>query len=391
MGPKIVIIGGGIGGLTAAVACARRGLDAEVYEQAPELKEVGAGVGLWANALRALEPIGLAGPAARLGGGLAGSGIKRPDGTWLMYQPQEVMRQRWGAGFAPVHRAELQRLLASQLDPATIHLGTRCTGFQDTAEAVNVHFADGRQLQADVLIGADGVHSAVRGTLLGTTPLRYRGYTAVRSLTPAGSVPLPDDGIETWGQGARFGLAPASGERIIWYATWNAPAGTADDIGMQARLLRLFGAWHDPIRAVIEATPEDVVVRNDIYDRWPARTWTRGRVALIGDAIHPMTPDLGQGACQAIVDAVTLAGCLAEAAGLRAGLRAYQQRRRRNAATATLLARGFGTAGQWEGRRTCAVRDALLKAMPLSVQLRQLDLVVGRRAEVSPVRPAPRD
>jgi glycine/D-amino acid oxidase-like deaminating enzyme len=127
MGPKIVIIGGGIGGLTAAVACARRGLDAEVYEQASELKEVGAGVGL--------------------------------------------------------------------------------------------------------------------------------------SLTPAGSVPLPDDGIETWGQGARFGLAPASGERIIWYATWNAPAGTADDIGMQARLLRLFGAWHDPIRAVIEATPEDVVVR----------------------------------------------------------------------------------------------------------------------------------
>ena len=383
MGPRIVIIGGGIGGLTAAAALARRGLAAEVYEQAPELKEVGAGVGLWANALWALETIGLAGAVGQLGERVDRQGVKRPDGSWLMCYPQELLEKRWGAGFAAVHRADLQRLLAAQLDPAAIHLGARCTGFQDTPQAVTVHFADAHEVKADVLIGADGVHSAVRATLLGPAPLRYRGYTVVRSLTPAGSVRLPREGIETWGQGARFGFAPTRGDRIIWYASWNTPAGGEHDGGLRAHLLALFGDWHDPIPAVIEATPEDTIVRNDIYDRWPARTWTRGRVALIGDAIHPMTPDLAQGACQAIIDATTLASCLAEASDPRAALREYQRRRWRNAARTTLLARSFGNTGQWDGRLTCAARNALLRAMPLSLQLRQLDLVIGHRGHLS--------
>jgi 2-polyprenyl-6-methoxyphenol hydroxylase-like FAD-dependent oxidoreductase len=129
MRSKIAIIGGGIGGLAAAVALARKGLAAEVYEQAPALEEVGAGVGLWPNALTALAPIGLAGKVGQLAVTLAGQGIKRPDGGWLLRIPGEVMAQRWGAGFALVHRAELQQLLASELDPSCIHLGARCTGF----------------------------------------------------------------------------------------------------------------------------------------------------------------------------------------------------------------------------------------------------------------------
>lgn len=244
----------------------------------PKIVVIGGGIG------------GLAGEVVRLGERVARQGVKRPDGIWLMCYPEEALEKGWGAGFAAVQRADLQRLLASQLDPAAIHLGARCNGFRDTPEAVTVHFADGREVKADVLIGADGVHPAVRARLFGPAPLRSRGYTGVRSLTPAGSVPLPGDGIETWGRGTRFGLAPAPGGRIIWYATWNAPSGEEPADGMRAHLRALFGAWHDPIPAVIEATPEDAIVRNDIYDRWPARTWTWGRVALVGDAIHPMTP-----------------------------------------------------------------------------------------------------
>ena len=377
MGPKIAIIGGGIGGLTAAVALARKGLAAEVYEQAPVLEEVGAGVGLWPNALTALAPIGLAGKVAQLAVKLAGQGIKRPDGAWLLCIPGEVMAQRWGAGFVLVHRAELQQLLAAELGPSAIHLGARCTGFEDSGQAVTAHFADGRKVQADVLVGADGVHSAVRAQLFGPAALRYRGYTAVRSITPAGSVPLPRDGIETWGQGARFGLGPTSGERVIWYAMWNAPAGAHDAGDTAARLRELFSGWHEPIPAVIDATPQAAVIRSDIYDRRPARTWSRGRVALIGDAIHPMTPDLAQGACQAILDATTLATCLAASRDTRAAIRDYQQRRWRNAAAATLMARNMGTMGQWKRHTACTTRNTLMRSIPLSLQLRQFDLVLG--------------
>jgi 2-polyprenyl-6-methoxyphenol hydroxylase-like FAD-dependent oxidoreductase len=200
----------------------------------------------------------------------------------------------------------------------------------------------------------------------------------VGALTPAGSVPLPADASETWGRGIRFGLAPTSGGRVIWYAAWKAPPAAADDGGVPQHLLRLFGDWHEPIRAVLEATPSHTTVRKDVYDRLPGRTWTRGRVALIGDAIHLMTPDLGQGACQAMVDAVTLADCLAQAGRLDAALADYQRQRWRNATLTTVLARTFGRMGQADRHLSCAARDALVRALPLPVQLRQLDLVVGR-------------
>jgi 2-polyprenyl-6-methoxyphenol hydroxylase-like FAD-dependent oxidoreductase len=308
MRPKIAIIGGGIGGLTAAVALARQGLAAEVFEQAPVLEEAGAGVGLWPNALAALAPIGLAGKVAQLAVKLAGQGIKRPEGTWLLFIPGEVMAQRWGAGLVLVHRAELQQLLAGELGPSAIHLGARCTGFDDGGQAVTAYFADGRKVQAEVLAGADGVHSAVRAQLFGPAALRYRGYTAVRSITPAGSVPLPRDAIETWG---------------------------------------------------------------------------RGRVALLGDAIHPMSPDLTQGACQAILDATTLATCLAASPDTPAAIRGYQQRRWRNAAAATVMARNMGAMGQWKGHTVCTTRNTLIRSLPLSLQLRQFDLVLGAPLQVN--------
>jgi 2-polyprenyl-6-methoxyphenol hydroxylase-like FAD-dependent oxidoreductase len=158
---------------------------------------------------------------------------------------------------------------------------------------------------------------------------------------------------------------------------WNTPAGSHDAADTAARLREVFADWHEPIRTIIDATPTAAVIRSDIYDLRPARTWGRGRVALIGDAIHPMTPDLAQGACQAILDATTLATCLAASRDTGAAIRDYQRRRWPNAAVTTLMARNMGAVGQRKGHTVCAARNALIGSIPLSLQLRQFDLVLG--------------
>jgi 2-polyprenyl-6-methoxyphenol hydroxylase-like FAD-dependent oxidoreductase len=184
--------------------------------------------------------------------------------------------------------------------------------------------------------------------------------------------------MDTWGRGGHFGLQPTSGDRILWYAGLNADEGEPNDDRTRQRLLEMFGRWHAPIPAVINATPPESVIRTDIYDCWPRREWNRGSIVLVGDSIHPMTPDLGQGACQAIVDGTTLATCLSEKDDVSEAIRAYHKSRYRNAAITMLFSRVWGEASQWDGRLACAMRDKLLRTMPLSLQLRQLDLVIQK-------------
>jgi 2-polyprenyl-6-methoxyphenol hydroxylase-like FAD-dependent oxidoreductase len=172
------------------VALEASGTDVELYEQAVELGEVGAGIGLWANALRALETFGMSEKVLSLSGRPVGTGVRRPDGQWLMRLPKETMESRWRGGFISVHRAELHALLVAQLDPATVHLGARCAGFEQENGRVRVQFDNGDEVETDVLIGADGVHSVVRAGLTGPARLRYRGYVNWRGVTPPGSVPL---------------------------------------------------------------------------------------------------------------------------------------------------------------------------------------------------------
>ena len=388
MGAKIAVIGGGIGGLTAAIALARRGLAVEVYEQAPELKEVGAGVGMWPNAMAAFERIGLADRVARLGARIDRQGLDAARRQLAAVPPGPADDPAVGGRVrgGPPGRTAATAGRRSRPGPALFHLGARCTGFEDNGSAVIARFADGRRCGPMSGSARTGCIGRPGRALFGPAPLRYRGYTAVRSLTPAGSVPLPRDGWEIWGRGARFGQGPTSGDRIIWWATWNAPAGRKDDGDTPALLREHFGTWPNPVPAIIDATPQAALVRNDIYDRRPARTWGRGRVVLLGDAIHPMTPDLAQGACQAVVDATTLASCLAASRDTTAALQAYQRRRWRNAAATTLIARQVGAMGQWQGRAACVVRDAVMQKTPRPVQLRQLDLVLDLKTAPDSVR-----
>jgi 2-polyprenyl-6-methoxyphenol hydroxylase-like FAD-dependent oxidoreductase len=351
----------------------------EVYERAPELGEVGAGLSLWANALHALDRLGV-GEAIRRRGlpGTAGA-IRTWRGETLLAPSADRIPREWGVVVTAVHRADLQATLRAALEPGVVRLGAECTGFAAEGAGVRARFADGRQADGDLLIGADGLGSVTRARLFGDTPPRYSGYTAWRGIT-AGAAPRPDSAFESWGRGRRFGAVPLLDGRVYWFATRNAPPGEPESpAGRTAELLSEFRGWHAPIEALIEATPGAAVLRNDIYDRPPLRRWGEGRITLLGDAAHPMTPNLGQGACQALEDAVVLGDCLRGTADVAGALRTYEARRRPRTTTVVERSWRIGRMGQWEHPVACWLRNAAVRAAPAGLHLRQLASIIGHR------------
>jgi 2-polyprenyl-6-methoxyphenol hydroxylase-like FAD-dependent oxidoreductase len=275
-----------------------------------------------------------------------------------------------------VHRADLLAILQRNIPPDAVRLGKRCVRIAQNGEGVTAEFADGDTAHGDLLIGCDGIRSVVRAQLVGDGAPVYAGYTAYRAVTPFD--PARVVAGEFWGCGARFGIAPLSGGRVYWFATFNAPAGTHDaPETAHARLRTLFGDWFSPIPEIIAATDPATLLHNDIADRPPLARWSFERVTLLGDAAHPMTPNLGQGACQALEDAVVLAACLDGATNLPTALRAYEQRRIARTTGLVRQSRRIGQVGQWQHPLACALRDALARHLLARVQDRQLDQVIG--------------
>ena len=236
-----------------------------------------------------------------------------------------------------------------------------CVGFRSEHGTIINHFADEQQQQTDLLVGADGLHSVIREQLLGKEPPRYSSYTCWRGVAffEKQHVP-PGISSETWWRGRRFGMLPIGNGRVFWYAMLNCPAGEQDRAEeRKARLCRLFGGWREPIGRLIEATDEEAILRNDLFDRRPVRHLGCGRVTLLGDAAHPPTPNLGQGACQTLEDALVLADCLAEQREPVAALRAYEARRRKRSAAIIEQSYLFVKIGQREQPLLCSLRDEL--------------------------------
>jgi len=369
---RVVIIGGGIGGLTTAIALERLGFDPHVYEQAPDLREIGAGIGLMANAVAALDLLGLGGAVRSSTAAITQGGVRNWRGDILM----EVATDPAMGRIAVAHRAELLGTLAGAIDPSRLHTGHEFTGIEQDAGLVRARFQNGSAAEGDLLVGADGLRSTVRSRLFGSIPPRYAGYTAWRAVTKFDRAGMQM--AESWGCGRRFGIVPLQGGRIYWFATDNAPEGERDRPGQARReLLDRFRGWHVPIEAVLEATEESAILRNDIFDLDPLSRWSDGRAILLGDAAHPMTPNLGQGACQAIEDAVVLAACLRTHSNVEAALAAYESRRRPRTREIVLQSRRFGQIAQWQNRLLCWLRDAAIRATPVSVGERRMKELTG--------------
>lgn len=355
----VVIVGGGVGGLAAAIALKQAGFTPAVFERAPELREVGAGITLWTNAVKVLRKLG-AGPAVEANAvPLTRSELRTWRGRLIAATDFGPIGDRLGAPTVGIHRADLQSALRDVLGVEHLTLGAECVGFEQDEAGVTARFTDGRTARGDVLIGADGLRSAVRRQLLGDAKPRYSGYTAWRGV---GRIDRPEVPLGTTllavGRGSQFGYLPIGGGRTYWFATANIPEGQTDPPGWtKAGLLERFADWYAPLPVVIEATDESAILRNDIVDRPPVTAWGYSRATLLGDAAHPTTPNLGQGGCMAIEDAAVLARCLSAAADPAGGLREYERQRYRRTATITNTSWQLGKVFALEGRLACWLRD----------------------------------
>ena len=373
---KAIIIGGGIGGLSAALALRRVGVQSEVFEQAQELREIGAGVGLWANAIRALETLGVARRVISLGSRMDRFECRTSTGQVLSAVSFLNLERKLGVPVGViVHRADLLRELAAGLDKGGIHCDARCVSIENKSDEVIARFADGREVSGDLLVGADGLHSVVRAQLHGAAMPRYAGYTCWRGLAEIEvKDPAPGLSFETWGPGARFSIHHCGRGRLFWYATRNVPEGGVDSsAGRKADVQNLFQAWHSPISEVIGATPTAAILRNDIVDRIPSARWGQGRVTLLGDAAHPTTPNLGQGACQAIEDAVFLAASLADNPDVNLALRSYERARYPRTTAITKDSWRYGNVSQWENPFGSWLRNRLTGWTPNALSLRLME------------------
>jgi 2-polyprenyl-6-methoxyphenol hydroxylase-like FAD-dependent oxidoreductase len=269
---RVIVIGAGIGGLTAALALRKRGLDVEVFERSAELRDVGAGISLWPNALKALRQLGLAARLDAMSIESVEGALRAASGEVLTRTSAREM-DRVGGAPRVFHRAELLTVLVEAAAGIPIHLGHTCTGVVHDADRAAAMFANGASAAADLIVGADGLRSVVRAAVGVPGVPRYAGYTAWRGVArfPYARL-LPG---ETLGCGRRFGMVPVSGERVYWYATSNRPEGVQHrDVEATPKLLRLFAGWHEPIERLIETT--DVILSNDIYDRDPSNDGVAG-------------------------------------------------------------------------------------------------------------------
>jgi 2-polyprenyl-6-methoxyphenol hydroxylase-like FAD-dependent oxidoreductase len=368
---RVIVIGSGIAGLSTAIACRAVGLDVALYERAPELREVGAGISLWANALRALDHIGAGDAVRRVSLHMTRFEMRVRDGrTVAMSFPASVFEQRFR--LAPfvcmTHRADLVAALAGCLPDGVCRYGHEFESLQEeySGRQVGVGFRNGHFDKADLVVGADGIHSRVREVLFFPQPPRYAGYTCWRGVCPRPAKVAAGYMAEWWGRGRRFGITTIPGDRVYWFATLNAPPNGREP-DERAFLASAFAGWADPVPELIAATPPDRVLRNDIIDRPPTKAWSRGRAVLVGDAAHPTTPNLGQGGCQAIEDAVVLARHLA--ANATDPVKAAEDFTRERSPRTTRVVNEswkFGRIGQCQNRLACWLRDtAVGLLMPL--------------------------
>ncbi|WP_017596375.1 FAD-dependent monooxygenase [Nocardiopsis potens] len=361
-----VVIGAGIGGLAAAAALARTGRRVTVLERAPEIRPVGAGLGVAPNALRGLDLLGI-GDAVRALALEGSGGIRRADGRWMIRFDMDLVRRRFGDPLVVLRRSDLVDLLLTALPEGALRTGAEVASVDPGGgrRPAAVRLRGGEEIEADLVVAADGIRSAARRVLFPEHPgTAYSGFTCWRMISRPGPDARPAP-AEVWGRGQGAGVLPLKDGSVYAYFMHPAAEGDRGPAGERAEVERLFGGWYAPVPEIIAAAPEDAVIRGDLYRlAAPLPAYHRGRIALLGDAAHAMLPNLGQGACQAIEDAIELAHAVGAPGGpahrVPDGLARYSAAR-------APRANGIAAASDTAARTMCmAARPAALRDTALT-------------------------
>ncbi len=362
---RVLIVGGGIGGLTLAAALKQKGIQAELVERAAAWAPVGAGIVLGLNAMKVLGRIGLASAVAKRGLEVAVARVADARGRTLSGLDFRTLPNGLGRAYA-LHRAALHEGLLTGVDPACIRLNTTVKAIEQKGDCVMAQLSDGTLHEFDAVIGADGIRSVVRWFTFGETYLDYSGYTCWRFVA-RGEFKNADT-WEMWGRGRRFGVVPLGDGKVYCFGTLNAPQNdpTKRNISLD-EFKSLFSTFEGPAPEMLASiTSADQLLWNDLEEIC-LDTWVKGRVALLGDAAHAMTPNMGQGAAMAIEDAYVLADELAKSQEVPAALTRYEERRRKRVDFIQTRSRRIGQVAQWESAAACAARNFLARMAPDSV------------------------
>ncbi len=383
-GARVLVVGGGIGGLTTGIALRKAGFEPLVLERHREPAEVGAGISLWPNAVHPLGALGLGDAVREVALEATGGALRRADGRVLARLPGPRISERFGAPVLFAHRADLVDLLRAALGADALRDATPIVDVAQDEEHATVTTAAGETLRGDVLVGADGVRSLVRERLWGDAPAAPSGAVAWRAVVPAGDELRELEG-ESWGRGVLFGAVPLRDDRIYWFAA--APGEEehrADAAAERAALLARLAGWAPAAGSIVTRTAPERIIRTPLLERPVADPLASGRTFLLGDAAHPMLPNLGQGGCQAIEDAVELAAALAGEGGLPAAMRRYEAVRGRRVRMVVTRSRRAGRAGLVSSPGVAALRNAVVRATPEFATVRGIAPVVGHRAGAPP-------
>lgn len=367
------IIGGGIGGLTTALAFEKLNINYRVFESAPEINEVGAGIWLAPNALQVLEWLGLSDAIRSYGNVIERIQLAKADFSLLSDMDQSWAVEQFGCSTIAIHRAELQRILLKAIPREKVTLGKSLEHFEIIDDAkVKLYFSDASQYDTDFLIGADGIHSRIRKQLYPGSELRYSGQTCWRGISDNELDPKHIHlAAELWGKQIRFGFSRINKNSVYWFAVALSKAGqTIDKALIKEKLLDLFSGFHSTVQDIIASTENSKIIRNDIWDLKPIDKWYRDQICLVGDAAHATTPNMGQGAAQAIEDAYYLAHQIHDQPDQRKAFKTFHALRFKKVSQVVDRSWNIGKMAHW--RFGGGLRNLIMSAIPDAVSRKQM-------------------